>query len=110
MGTATPWGISDHTEKIAKGIISHSTPSHGGYHLSPCRQEQMPAVLRVESGWYEEDCDWCLVAIGFPEYFSKDREQAIDTMRNWHPERYEHYFSVELKPSESYMKGRRKVA
>lgn len=61
MGTKTPWGISDYTTKIAPGIISYSTPSHGGIHLSPTRLKEMPEVLRLESGWYEEDCDWCLV-------------------------------------------------
>src|SRR3990167_6057716 len=33
----TPWGIADHRERIADGIDFYSTPSHGGYFLSPER-------------------------------------------------------------------------
>lgn len=104
MGTNTPWGVADYSEIIARGIVSYSTPSHGGIHVSPTLQNEMPEVLRVESGWYEEDCDWCLVAVAFSQYFIKEYAQAIDTMRNWHPDRYEKYFGVQLKPEESYMR------
>jgi len=76
----------------------------------------MPAALRVESGWYEEDCDWCLVVIAFSGDFLKKYGQdkwadiynnAIRTMRDWHPERYEQYFNIELKPGESRIKDDR---
>jgi hypothetical protein len=104
MGTSTPWGTADYSEKVVRGIMQYGTPSHGGIHLSVGRQREMPEVLRVDSGWYEEDCDWCLVAVAFPQYFVKDYAQALSTMRNWHPDRYEKHFGVELKPEESYMR------
>lgn len=104
MGTWTPWGVSDYEKKIATGIMSYSTPGHGGIHLSPARQIEMPEQLRVEGGWYEEDCDWCLVAVAFSQYFTEEYQQAKETMRNWHPDRYEKYFGVTLKPEESYMR------
>jgi hypothetical protein len=106
MGTWTPWGTADWTTHIARGIVSYSTPGHGGIHLSPTRQAEMPDSLMVESGWYEEDCDWALVAIAFPSYFAKEYDQAKDTVRNWHPDRYEKFFGVTLKPEESYMRRR----
>ena len=77
MSTYTPWGYADHQETIAKGIISYSTPSHGGFFLSDDRLSQMPAALRAiktwaGKNWFEEDCDWAIVCLAFPEYFSDD--------------------------------------
>jgi len=106
LGTQTPWGVADWSQKIARGIMSYSTPRHGGIHLSSSRQNEMPEALKVESGWYEEDCDWCLVAIAYPDLFVKDYAQALDTFKNWHPDRYEKWFGVTLKPEESYLKRR----
>lgn len=103
MGTSTIWGTADCSMKIARGIVSYSTPSHGGFHLSPTRQAEMPEVLKIESGWYEEDCDWCLVVMAFPQFF-ENADLAKSCMRKWHPDRYEKFFGVELIPKESYMR------
>jgi hypothetical protein len=72
----TPWGLSDDAGTvIAPGIIAYTTPSHGGYHLSAERLAAMPAALRAlrpfsgSTGWYEEDCDWAIVVLAFPEHF-----------------------------------------
>ncbi len=107
MGTWTPWGQADYTKQIARGIVSYSTPGHGGIHVSPTKQAKMPEALRIESGWYEEDCDWALVALAFPEYFIAEYSQALDTVKNWHPDRYEKWSGVTLKPEESYIKKQR---
>lgn len=106
MGTQTPWGTADYSKRIARGIMSYSTPGHGGIHVTPRILEMMPEELRIESGWYEEDCDWCLVAVAFPLMFKDEYKQALDTMRNWHPDRYEKHFGIELKPEESYLRRR----
>jgi hypothetical protein len=71
---STPWGTADSRTDVAEGIVSYSTPSHGGYHLSPDRHNRVrhifPLFTTFAGGaWYEEDCDWCLVAFAFPEYF-----------------------------------------
>ena len=100
----TPWGQSDFKTVIAEGITSYSTPSHGGIHLSAKRQAEMPDILRIDSGWYEEDCDWCLVAITFPQYFIKEYAQAVEIFRHWHPDRYEKLNGVILRPGESHVK------
>ena len=90
----TPWGISDSSERIAPGIMRYDTPSHGGFHLSAKRQAEMPEALRVEGGWYEEDCDWALVILGFPQFFSKeDSEAAKESARTWNTEAYERYLT-----------------
>lgn len=72
---STPWGPAQDAELIAEGIIRYDTPSHGGYHVSDERLAEMPAVLRVVKpyagrGWYEEDEDWQIVALAWPELFA----------------------------------------
>lgn len=86
MNESTPWGRADHCRPIATGIVWYSTPSHGGYYLSPVRRDEMPASLRAISpwageGWYEEDCDWAIVVASFPDLFTaKDRYHAARTL------------------------------
>ena len=70
----TPWGQSDTQREVAPGITSHSTASHGGYHLDRQRQarveKRFPAFRTFAGGpWYEEDQDWAVVALAFPEHF-----------------------------------------
>src|SRR5215469_6557793 len=86
----TPWGTPDHVEQIAEGIVLASTPSHGGFYLTPDRNAQIPAAWRAaswngqgERGWYEEDCDWCLVALTFPDLFPNEMEMAHATFRHF---------------------------
>lgn len=73
----TPWGAADTATTHAEGIVSYSTPSHGGFHLSPERLTAIPAEVLIctfnqqgERGWFEEDEDWALVAAAFPEAFT----------------------------------------
>ncbi len=69
----TPWGRADYVREIGNGILSVSTPSHGGYYVPPAMVARMPEAARATfcgvSGWFEEDCDWALVAMSFPELF-----------------------------------------
>ena len=104
----TPWGISDHIEKVAKGITWYSTPSHGGYKLDRERNALVPPYMRIAGGWYEEDCDWAIVAIVFPiilrndQHPEKSLEQAKASLRNWRPEAYQQYYGVELTAADSF--------
>jgi hypothetical protein len=79
LPTHTPWGAPDRApERIADGIYFYTTRSHGGFWLSPERNLEVPTSLRalrfnqpdLNSGWYEEDCDWCLVALAHSDCFS----------------------------------------
>jgi len=73
----TPWGQSDSKEILADGIVSYSTPSHGGIRLSAERQAQIPAGVKNFLNtleWWEEDCDWVVPYILF-----KDDIQAQGT-------------------------------
>ena len=60
---STPWGKPDHHEVLAPGIVSYTTPSHGGIHLDAERQAALPegaAALNFlhSAEWWEEDLDW----------------------------------------------------
>lgn len=68
----TIWGESQHTKKLADGILSVETSSHGGIILSNARNAELQAVLGVsrEDRSYEEDCNYHLVVLAFPKDFS----------------------------------------
>ncbi len=95
--TDTPWGVATHAEEIAPGITFYSTPSHGGYWLSPERVAAMPKALRdfvpfggEQAGpgrWFEEDADWAVVALAFPQFFPADAiPAALKTLERYRPE------------------------
>ena len=74
----TPWGTADDVHAFAEGIAFVSTPSHGGYYVSPALNARIPAVLRNRQfaksalgggGWYEEDIEWASVALTYPDVF-----------------------------------------
>jgi hypothetical protein len=103
----TPWGRSDSSTRVARGIVFYDTPSHGGYHVAPTVNATMPDHLRLADGWYEEDCDWSRVVTAFPETFTaKDREAAEHTLRNWCPAAWEVHYGRALVAGESFMRDR----
>lgn len=98
----TPWGASQGTTWFADGILCHGTASHGGFELAPYRNAQIPLSMRSVSGFYEEDCEWAIVAVTFPGFFT-DREQRLadQTMRDWHPDIWEELNGRQLSPDKS---------
>jgi hypothetical protein len=86
----SPWGTPHDWQCLADGIWFVSTASHGGIWLSPDRRKAMPPEIRsiptfAGGPWYEEDCDWALVALAFPEAFSAESlSGAIRTARHYH--------------------------
>lgn len=107
-GFWTPWGASQSGEVYAEGIVFHSTASHGGFKLDDARNAAMSAKLRVDCGWYEEDCEWAKVAFGFPELFTAyERHIAEKTLRDTFPECWEAVQGRFLAPGESFMNDRR---
>jgi hypothetical protein len=96
----TPWGHPDTVKEIAPGIIRYDTPSHGGYWLSPERLATMPKCLQEfipfggpQTGpgrWFEEDCDWSVVCLAFPQFFPPDAiPAALKTLERYKPELYQ---------------------
>jgi len=72
--TSSPWGQVDQAEEAAPGIWSVCTPGHGGYLISTERRLAMPAHLKevytyAGGNAFEEDCDWCIVALAYPDAF-----------------------------------------
>lgn len=89
MGTKTPWGTADSSERVAPGLYRYTTPSHGGYHLSKKLNAKVHEAWRKKNGWYEEDVAWAFVALTFPEYFSKENvEYAHASAKSHYPEEY----------------------
>ena len=85
----SPWGKVDSAAEIAPGIMSISTPGHGGVKLDRARNAQMPKAVRRKGGWYEEDCEWALVALVFPDAFEGHVEDARRSVKDWFPVGYE---------------------
>jgi hypothetical protein len=93
----TPWGVSQHEEELAPGIVSHGTAGHGGIHLDLKRRQ----AIRWEknwlgtSEWWEEDCDWSIPYYFFRDdirkhgkayKFEQNLEAAIKTIKGYAPE------------------------
>ncbi|MCP4564176.1 MAG: hypothetical protein GY873_37355 [Bosea sp.] len=104
----TPWGVSQGATVYLDGIVSHSTAGHGGFKLSDERNRHVHPLLRAKGGWYEEDCAWAIVAITFPDLFSRfERRCAERSVKDSWPDAWEVIFGVVLGPGESYEKDRR---
>lgn len=102
MPTSTPWGAAQSSKRFAPGIIFYSTERHGGFHLSPRRNAEVPPYMRADKGWYEEDCDAAIVACTFPQFFTPDDiHGSLDSLRNWQPDQYEQFTGTKLQPGES---------
>jgi hypothetical protein len=89
----TPWGPVQNQKRVADGVWVVDTAGHGGYWLSLERRLQMPEDLRNcktwtgEGNWFEEDCDWSIVACAFPELFEPyHRFHAVKMMMSYHKE------------------------
>ena len=104
-GSATPWGVAQQSLQFAEGVVSHSTASHGGFHLSIERNSLVHEQFRIPSGWYEEDCDWAIVAYTFPDLFTGwEAIHAEKTLKAWLPTAWEAVTGQILAPGESRKK------
>lgn len=89
-------------------MVSHSTAGHGGFHLSPDRNAKIHPLLRKDTPWYEEDCEWAIVALSFPELFTGyERSTAEKTIRNAWPDEWEAIHGSKLADGESWARDRR---
>lgn len=108
MSASTPWGGSQMAVIYADGVIAHSTAGHGGLHLSAARNAKIHPLLRKDSPWFEEDCEWAIVAITFPELFTAyERTLAEKTFRNIWPDEWEAIHDTKLTEGDSWAKDRR---
>ena len=104
---STPWGTSQGAEVYAEGIAFHTTAGHGGFKLDRVRNAALHPALRVPGGWFEEDCEWAKVAIGFPELFTDREKTSADRMlKDWSPDAWEAVHGRRLLPEESFQRDR----
>jgi hypothetical protein len=103
----TPWGASQYAETYVDGIVRYGTSRHGGFRLSSDCNGKVYPKLRKGNGWYEEDCEWAIVALTFPDLFTGyERKCADQTLRDWWPNEWEIIHGRKLAPGESHCKDR----
>ena len=101
----TPWGKPDFATEYASGIVFYSTPGHGGFWVNPERRAMMSEPYRShppfcgQAGWYEEDCDWAVVALAFPQFFTESELSDARCMWAWMQERKISDAQAKLKTS-----------
>ena len=91
---STPWGEADHVEKIGEGVVQVGTPSHGGIGVDrEVAAKRLTAAARAQAitqggrYWFEEDCDWAIVAAEFPEHFPDvDPDKVKESLERWNKE------------------------
>ncbi|MDP9839880.1 hypothetical protein J2T09_004660 [Neorhizobium huautlense] len=107
ISCSTPWGMSQSATIYGPGIVCHATAGHGGFHLSSDRNLAVPSALRNDTGWYEEDVEWAVVAHAFPDLFTGyERRTADETIRHRWPEFWETVHGRLLVAGESRAKDR----
>ena len=107
MSVSTPWGGSQIAVVYAEGVVAHMTSGHGGFHLSADRNARVHPLLRKDMPWYEEDCEWAIVAISFPDLFTAyERSMAEKTFRNTWPDAWEKIHGRSLAKGESWARDR----
>lgn len=108
MSASTPWGGSQMAVIYAEGVVAHSTAGHGGFHLSAARNAKIHPLLRKDTPWYEEDCEWAIVALSFPDLFTAhERTTAEKTFRSRWPDEWEAIRGCKLVDGESWARDRR---
>lgn len=85
----TPWGPSQTVTQLAPGVTAVTTASHGGILVTGDAADRIPPEVRARAWaghpWYEEDCDWAIVAWYCPEAFNAAHlEAARRTLRRHH--------------------------
>lgn len=111
LGSYTPWGKADSIREKVPGLFEVSTPGHGGYKLDRKLNAKIHPAWRKKGGWYEEDCEWAIVALtlgpvgGFTEGTQAD---ARSTCRNYFPDQYEEVFGVKVTAEQSHIVRERK--
>lgn len=105
---STPWGSAQTLTVFADGIESFTTAEHGGFRLSPKRNAQVHPAWRADTQWYEEDCEWAIVAHTFPDYFTAFEQRcAVRTLRDQYPDEWELVTGEKLTDKQSRVRRER---
>jgi len=111
----TPWGPSQDAYPIGdSGIVFHSCAGHGGLKVPPALNAQIHEAWRNPTGWYEEDCEFYIVAVTFHAIFTAwnqyDRDYFAKGAMNWFPDQYEKVFGVKVTGEQSYLRAKQEFA
>lgn len=114
LGDHSPWGVIDACSSRGPDCVSVSTPSHGGLWLSPAALDRIPAAVRPDTQWLEEDCSWAIayVFLGLdafessPERGAANKAQALLTLQHWIPDAYELHTGTTLLAGQSHARDR----
>lgn len=87
----TPWGTADNIAPVGdQGIRFVSTPSHGGIFVPDELLAKMPEALKGSNSysgcgnWFEEDVEWAIPVLAFPEQFpARDCQAAVETIGHY---------------------------
>lgn len=99
----TPWGLADHVDHMSdQGILFVSTASHGGVFVPDELLDRMPRELRGSNSysgkrnWFEEDVEWAIPVLAFPDQFSPEYcKAAVETIEAYgQKKRGEYLFSA----------------
>lgn len=103
MAMRTPWGTAQSENTIAEGVTVVTTAGHGGIKLDAARNAKVHKAWRQKGGWYEEDAEWAIVALTFPNLFPEaHRIDAHRIGKDYYPDQYEQVFKVKVLAAESY--------
>lgn len=108
LSIQTPWGHVDHVKDISGDLqlIRADAASHGGFGVSlnakMPKHLQSPGIRSGEYLWFEEDQDWALVAVAFPQHFHTEaRPVARQILLDLYPEIFTVHFGRETGVHES---------
>jgi hypothetical protein len=82
----SPWGKVQSAVVKIPGIVEVSCAGHGGVKVDPKLNKKIPECVRQRGGWYEEDVEWAIVAVVFPEAYPNAQSEARNAIRDYYPE------------------------
>jgi len=99
----SPWGPIQRSSNLEAqhGVTAVYTASHGGIKVDAETNLLIPDYMRVPSGWYEEDCDWCLPVVALHhsskttiKFSRKIRAMAYSSFLRMYTRRFTMFFNV----------------
>ena len=93
---SSPWGAIQDCYGYGEGTWFVMTAGHGGVKLDRKRNAMVPDYMRRAGGWYEEDCEWAIPALVFPDS-GLNTGSAAKTLMDYFPHSYAKFFNVHIK-------------
>lgn len=101
----TPWGQAQHVKPVGdQGIRFVSCTGHGGIFVPDALMAKMPEALKGSNSysgsgqWFEEDVEWAIPVLAFPEQFPKvDCKAAVETIGFYADKKVDEYLYSVVK-------------